>query len=135
MHRDVNIGLGLLLFLGQELLRCVSQFAQGRFHRAPDDLSINAVVMMGQQVTQPGDFPPGNQRLPGQQVGGQRLDGLADQAFGSCPGAQSGRFIPKPNPRGITQGQGRSWPAHVVRQRPLTCLDVRCDPVGRPPDP
>lgn len=30
-----------------------------------------------------------------------------------------GLFVPKPNPRAVTLGQDRSWPACVVRSRPV----------------
>jgi hypothetical protein len=52
----------------------------------------------------------------------RRLD-AQDPGFGS-PG---GLFVPKPNREAITLGQEPSWPAYVVRQRPQTCVHVRCD--------
>jgi hypothetical protein len=54
------------------------QIPQRDIDGPPDDLRINAVVVVGKQVTQPGDLVPGHRWLTGQQIGRQRLNCLAD---------------------------------------------------------
>ncbi len=46
----------LVLSCGEELGDRVPQLAQRRLHGAADDLGVHPVVMMGQQIPQPGDL-------------------------------------------------------------------------------
>jgi hypothetical protein len=46
----------LVLSCGEELGHRVPQLAQRRIHGAADNLGVHPVVMMGQQIPQPGDL-------------------------------------------------------------------------------
>ncbi len=59
---------GLVFGAGKEPGDRITQLAQRRLHGAADDLGVYAVVMLGEQVTQPRDFSPRDLGLPREQV-------------------------------------------------------------------
>jgi hypothetical protein len=81
----------------------------------PGRAATNPVALCASQAPIP---------IPGERPTGQCS--IRAQPDSAVPLAKPGLFVPKPNARAVTVGQDGSWPACVVRPRPVTlALDVK----------